>query len=106
MSGARVSSWYQKSRPGSMSTTFCVRETTMQLSTVGHSRSASSAIALSGMMRPPRRPSSAVMSILQAQSWMRSRSDWAEKPPKTIEWIAPMRAHASMTIGSSGIIGR
>ena len=30
----------------------------------------------------------------------------AEKPPKTIMWMAPMRAQASMTTASSGIIGR
>ena len=28
-------------------------------------------------------------------------SDSAEKPAKTTEWTAPMRAHASMVIGSS-----
>ncbi len=37
---------------------------------------------------------------------MRSRSDSAEKPPKTTEWIAPIRAQASIATGSSGIIGR
>jgi hypothetical protein len=46
------------------------------------------------------------MSIFAPQSWMRSRSAAAEKPPNTTEWIAPMRAQASMAIGSSGIIGR
>ena len=30
----------------------------------------------------------------------------AEKAPKTTECGAPMRAHASIAIGSSGIIGR
>jgi hypothetical protein len=45
------------------------------------------------------------MSILQALSWMRSLSAAAENPPKTIEWIAPMRVQASITIASSGIIG-
>ncbi|MFD8818717.1 hypothetical protein ACFV23_46355 [Streptomyces sp. NPDC059627] len=30
----------------------------------------------------------------------------AEKPPKTTEWAAPMRAQASMVIAASGIIGR
>ena len=37
---------------------------------------------------------------------MRSRSDSGEKPPNTTEWIAPMRAHASIAIAASGIIGR
>jgi hypothetical protein len=78
----------------------------MQDSIVGHSNSAVSASALSGTTRPPRMPSSAVMSIFEPQSWMRSRRAAAEKPPKTTEWIAPMRAQASIAIGSSGIIGR
>ena len=33
---------------------------------------------------------------------MRSASDSDEKPPKTTTWGAPIRAHASMAIGSSG----
>ena len=32
--------------------------------------------------------------------------DSAEKPPKMIEWMAPMRAQASMATASSGIIDR
>jgi hypothetical protein len=28
-----------------------------------------------------------------------------EKPPKTTEWIAPMRAQASIAAAASGIIG-
>jgi hypothetical protein len=36
---------------------------------------------------------------------MRSRSESLEKPPKTTEWAAPMRVHASIATGSSGIIG-
>ena len=64
------------------------------------------ASALSGNTRPPRSPASAVISIRASQSWILSLSAAAEKPPNTTEWIAPMRAQASMTIGSSGIIGR
>jgi hypothetical protein len=37
---------------------------------------------------------------------IRSRSDSAEKPPKTTEWTAPIRAHASIAMAASGIIGR
>ena len=37
---------------------------------------------------------------------MRSRSDSALKPPKTTLWTAPMRAHASMAMASSGMSGR
>ena len=36
---------------------------------------------------------------------MRSRTASALKPPKTTECAAPMRAQASIAIGSSGIIG-
>ncbi len=37
---------------------------------------------------------------------MRAFKASAEKPPNTIMWMAPMRAQASMTIGSSAIMGR
>jgi len=106
MSVARTSSWYQKSRPGSMSTRARARETTIIVSTVGHSYSAESASAFSGTTRPPRMPSSAVMTIFAPQSWMRSRMAAAENPANTIEWIAPILAQASIATGSSGIIGR
>ncbi len=36
---------------------------------------------------------------------MRSRRLSAEKPPKTTEWMAPMRAQASIMKAVSGIIG-
>ena len=35
----------------------------------------------------------------------RVASSFAAKPPNTTEWIAPMRAQASMAITASGIIG-
>ena len=38
-------------------------------------------------------------------SWMRSRSASGAKPPKTTLCGAPMRAQASIAIGSSGTIG-
>ena len=57
---------------------------------------ASSAIALSGMRRPPRMPSLAVISSVQRASRMRWRRLSAEKPANTTEWIAPMRAQASI----------
>ena len=40
-----------------------------------------------------------------AASSMRVASSFAAKPPNTTEWIAPMRAQASMAIAASGIIG-
>ena len=45
------------------------------------------------------------MTALAPVSSMRSRRDWAEKPPNTTEWIAPMRAQASIATTVSGIIG-
>jgi hypothetical protein len=36
---------------------------------------------------------------------MRSRSDWAEKPPNTTEWMAPMRAQACMAATPSMDMG-
>ena len=36
---------------------------------------------------------------------MRSRSDSALNPPKTMLWTAPTRAHASIAIASSGTSG-
>ena len=68
----------------------------MQVLTHGQRFSASSALAFSGTVLPPRRPSSAVMTQLESQSWMRSARLSGEKPPNTTEWIAPMRAQASM----------
>ena len=95
------------SRLGSMLTLpVPARCTTIMSLTVGHSSSASSALAFKGTNRPPRSPSSAVITMVDWQSWMRSRSDLAENPPNTTLWIAPMRAQASMEIASSGIIGR
>ena len=38
-------------------------------------------------------------------SSIRLASSWAAKPPKTTEWIAPIRAHASIAITASGTIG-
>jgi len=38
-------------------------------------------------------------------SSMRVASSFAANPPNTTEWIAPIRAHASMAITVSGIIG-
>ena len=47
-----------------------------------------------------------VTTVVQVESTMRSDSESAEKPPKTMEWTAPMRAQASMATASSGTIGR
>ena len=89
-----------------MSTSPAPRLTTTHASIVGHSNNASSAAAFSGTFLPPRIPSSAVTSNFALLSWMRLLSALAENPPKTTECGAPMRAHASMAIASSGTIGR
>ena len=91
-----AASWYQTSRPGVMSTAAPVRLTTMTWSTRPTLAIAASALALSGTLRPPRKPSSAVMTTLDLQSSMRPASESGEKPPNTTEWIAPMRAQARM----------
>ena len=39
------------------------------------------------------------------QSSIRTASSRAAKPPKTTEWIAPMRVQASMATNASGTAG-
>ena len=60
-----AASWYQTSRPGSMSTAPPVRLTTMTWSTPPTFAIAASVLALSGTLRPARSPSSAVMTTLE-----------------------------------------
>ena len=47
-----------------------------------------------------------LITIFAWQSWMRSATDCALKPPNTTECTAPMRAQASMAIAASGTMGR
>ncbi len=91
-----VSSSSHRSRPSSMGTSLSVRRTTKTFSTRDRPSTALSTVAFRGMRLPPRRPSLAVKTTLQPASRMRSRSDSAEKPAKTTEWTAPIRAQASM----------
>ena len=91
-----AASWYQTSRTGSMATFPPVRRTTTTWSTPPTRSMAVSTLALSGTLRPPRRPSSAVMTSLDWQPSMRPASASGEKPPNTTEWMAPSRAQASM----------
>ena len=58
------------------------------------------------MTRPGSIPQEAVRISFGLASSMRLASSSAEKPPKTTEWIAPMRAQASMATCARGIIGR
>ena len=69
------------------------------------SSSALSVAALSSTTLPPRQPPSAVITKRAPASSMRSRSDSAEKPPNTTEWMAPMRAQACMATMASGTSG-
>ena len=100
-----TSSWYQWSLPSVIGTSLPVRRTTTTFLTVGEFSQASSTLRLSGTTLPRRHPSSAVMIATAAASFMRSRTASALNPPKTTEWAAPILAHASIAIGSSGIIG-
>ena len=103
-----TTSWNQRSRGACMSTAAPVWRTTSTVSTVWvpGSFSAASTLAFSGTLRPPRRPSSAVMISLLPQSPTRSAMELAANPPNTTEWIAPMRAQASIATAASTIIGR
>ena len=82
-----------------------VRLTTMTLVTPPALSQAASTLALSGILRPPRRPSSAVTTQVDLQSSMRPAIESGEKPPKITECTAPMRAQARMDTAASGIIG-
>ncbi len=101
-----ISSSHQQSRPSFICTLVPTRLTTMHVLTSGQSVRASSASRFSGISLPPLKPPSAVISILAPQSFMRLLSEAALYPPKTTLWITPMRAQASMAIGSSGTMGR
>ncbi|MCY1378073.1 hypothetical protein D9M69_656780 [compost metagenome] len=69
------------------------------------SRMASSSKGLYGTTLPPREPASALTTTLGCASSMRDASDTEAKPPNTTEWIAPIRAQASIANTASGIIG-
>ena len=83
-----------------------VRLTTRHFTSSEQCSSAASALALSGVVLPPRGAKSAVMTTLASQSLIRLASASGEKPANTTEWIAPMRAQASIAKAASGIIGR
>ena len=66
---------------------------------------ASSSNGLYLTMRPGSIPQLADKMTFGLQSSMRVASSLAAKPPNTTEWIAPMRAQASIAITASGTIG-
>ena len=79
-----------------------MRRRTIDRFTPGESASASSAFRFSGTGEPLRHASSWVIRTSQPMSFSRPASDSAEKPPKTTVCGAPIRAQASIAIGSSG----
>jgi hypothetical protein len=83
-----------------------VRRTTTQCSIEGQSGSTLSIDSFIGSGLPRRSEKSAVTSTFASQSLMRSLTASAANPPNTTECGAPIRAHASMAAGASGIIGR
>ncbi len=69
------------------------------------SRSASSSSGLYAMTLPAREPASADRITFGVASSMRAARLADAKPPKTTEWIAPIRVHASIANSASGTIG-
>src|SRR5690554_4012992 len=83
-----------------------VRLATNTVDTPGQEVNASSTIPFRSMVLFPRKEPSLVTTSLQFESLMREDNAVAEKPAKTTEWIAPIRAQANNETGNSGIMGR
>ena len=66
---------------------------------------ASSSSGLYGTTLPAREPASAETMTFGLASSMRVARLTEAKPPNTTEWIAPMRAQASIANTASGTIG-
>ena len=96
----------QWSRSATQATCWPVRRTTSTRGSVFAFTSALLTLSLRLVTRPPRGAPSAVMTTLAELSSIRFSSASGEKPAKTIEWIAPIRAQASIATAASGIIGR
>ncbi len=88
-----------------MVTALPVRRSTTHFSTVGDFCKARSTFSFNGNCLPRRQPPSAVRITLAEALLFRSAMASAEKPPKMTQWIAPIRAQASMAIASSGTSG-
>ncbi|MNN38002.1 hypothetical protein D3C81_1519760 [compost metagenome] len=80
-----IASWYQISRPSRQSILPPVRLITTTVPTFGQLSRALSTLFFSGTLLPPRTPSSAVISVRQSASRIRSRNASGEKPPNTTE---------------------
>ncbi len=100
-----TASCHHLSRESSQATSWPVRRTTSTCSTIPARSTASSTAGLSADGLPRRYPPSAVMTTRASASWIRVARASEEKPPKTTECAAPMRAQASIAIAVSGIIG-
>ena len=66
---------------------------------------ARSTSGLYSMTRFTSRPQDADTITVGCASSIRMASSWEAKPPKTTECTAPSRAHASIAITASGVIG-
>jgi hypothetical protein len=66
---------------------------------------ARSKIGLYSTTRLTSMPQDADTTATGLASSIRAASSWAANPPKTTEWTAPIRAHASMATTASGTIG-
>ena len=100
-----TTSCHHTSRPSFQATSSPVRLTTSTFSTLGQCSTASSTAGFNGIEPPRRNCPSVVMTTFASASSIRLRSASALKPPKTTEWGAPMRAHASIATTACGIIG-
>jgi hypothetical protein len=84
-----------RSRPSFIATLPPVRSTTRQGTSPAASK-ALSTLVFKGVLRPPRGASSAVITTFAPQSTIREASASGEKPAKTMECTAPIRAQASI----------
>ena len=95
-----------RSRPAVRAADACGRCRITQCSGLRRARlMARSRIGLYSMMRLTSMPQEAETSTFGAASSIRVASSAAAKPPNTTECTAPIRAHASIAIAASGIIG-
>ena len=105
MPAAATISPYQTSRPSSQLISAPVRLTTITVSTQSTLVKPASTLALRPILLPPRKPSSAVITILLLEPFTRPAIASGEKPPKITECTAPIRAQANIATAASGIIG-
>ena len=105
-SAAAMASCQSTSRPASMGASASGRWSTTHAAGVCSAwcRAPSSSGPYS-MTRWTSMPQEAVTTTVGRASSMRMASSREAKPPKTTEWTAPRRAHASIATTASGTIG-